>query len=191
MHNLHIDRAVSVYLCHPLLRGLNGLRRPRIPILMYHSIAESQNGRQPYYETNTSPRVFAQQMKFLRDSGYRANGWDSALQNASRRNSANAVVITFDDGYADFYRNAFPVLSDYGFTATVFVITGLMKPHRMSFKGTECLTLSEVRELHSHGISFGSHTVSHPDLRLLKQDEVESELCGSKKSLEDALGGPV
>lgn len=191
MPNLHIDRSVSVYLCHPLVRGLNGLRRPRIPILMYHSIAESQNSRHPYYETNTSPRVFCEQMKFLHDYGYRAQGWDTALQNTTERTTAKPIVITFDDGYADFYRNAFPILSKYGFTATVFVITGLMKAQRMCFMGTECLNLSELRELHSRGISFGSHTVSHPDLRLFKQDEVENELSGSKKTLEDALGTPV
>jgi peptidoglycan/xylan/chitin deacetylase (PgdA/CDA1 family) len=181
MPNLHIDRTVSVYLCHPLARRLNGWRRPRIPILMYHSIGESQNGRHPYYETNTSPQVFAQQMKFLRDNGYRADGCHTALQNATRRTNAKAVVMTFDDGYADFYRYAFPILTECCFSATVFVISGLMKPQRMSFKGTECLTLSEVRELHSQGISFGSHTVTHPDLRVLKQDEVERELSGSKK----------
>ena len=119
------------------------------------------------------------------------HGWDTAPEAPLNGTNAKAVVITFDDGYADFYRYAFPILSEYGFSATVFVITGLMKPQRMSFKGTECLTLSEVRELHSQGISIGSHTVSHRDLRLLKQDEVENELSGSKKSLEDALGAPV
>lgn len=191
MLNLHIDRAVSVYLCHPWVRRLNGLRRPRIPILMYHSIAESQDGRHSYYETNTSPRVFAEQMKFLHENGFRACIRVKAKKPTTRHLSPKAVVITFDDGYADFYRNAFPVLSEYGFSATVFVITGLMKPHRMSFKGTECLTLSEVRELHSHGFSIGSHTVSHPDLNRLKQDELENELSGSKKALEDALGAPV
>ena len=130
-------------------------------------------------------------MKFLHDYGYRAQGWDTALQNTTERTTAKPVVITFDDGYADFYRNAFPILSKYGFTATVFVITGLMKAQRMCFRGTECLNLSELRELHSRGISFGSHTVSHPDLRLLMEGEVEDELSGSKKTLEDALGTPV
>jgi peptidoglycan/xylan/chitin deacetylase (PgdA/CDA1 family) len=48
-----------------------------------------------------------------------------------------------------------------------------------------------VRELHSQGISIGSHTITHPELKLLEQDEVENELSGSKKSLEDALGAPV
>jgi peptidoglycan/xylan/chitin deacetylase (PgdA/CDA1 family) len=191
MLNLHIDRTLSVYLCHPFARRLNGWRRPRIPILMYHSIREGTEGRHAYYETNTSPRVFAQHMKFLHENGYRALGWDEALQEAPGAANQKSVVITFDDGYADFYRYAFPILSEHSLTATVYVITGLMKDQRTCFKGTECLTLSEIRELHSQGISIGSHTVSHPELKLLPQDEVEHELSESKKSLEDALGAPV
>jgi len=162
---------------------------------MYHSIREGTEGRHAYYETNTSPRVFAQQMKFLHDDGYSTIECDTMPQGA-RRDGAGAstpksVIITFDDGYADFYRYAFPILAEYGFTATVFVISGLLKAERTCFKQTECLNLSEVRELHSRGISIGSHTVSHPELKRLPQDAVERELSGSKKALEDALGAPV
>jgi peptidoglycan/xylan/chitin deacetylase (PgdA/CDA1 family) len=192
MPNFHIDRSVSVYLCHPLVRRLNGWRWPRIPILMYHSVREGTEGRYAYYETNTSPRVFAKHMNFLHEDGYRTLSLDEAVHTLARDgNPQKSVVITFDDGYADFYRHAFPILSQHGFTATVFVITGLLKTQRTCFRWTECLTLSEVRELHSQGISIGSHTVSHPDFRLLKHDEVENELSQSKKILEDALGAPV
>jgi len=191
MLNLHIDRRVSVYMCHPLVRRLNGWRGPRIPILMYHSIREGMEGSHPYYQTITSPRVFAQHMKFLHENGYRAMSWAEVRQKAPGGASQKAVVITFDDGYADFYRSALPILTEHNFSATVFVITGLLKAQRMSFKGTECLTLSEVRELHSLGINIGSHTVTHPKLKLLPQDEVENELSGSKQALEDALGAPV
>jgi peptidoglycan/xylan/chitin deacetylase (PgdA/CDA1 family) len=193
MWNLHIDRALSVYLCHPLARRRGG-RRLRIPILMYHSIREGKEGRSSYYQTNTSPQVFAQQMKLLREGGFRVLSADKAaetLPSGIKPSQSEAAVITFDDGYADFYRNAFPILTEHNFTATVFVITGLLKTQRACFKGTECLTLSEVRELHSQGISIGSHTVTHPELRLLPQDKLENELSGSKKALEDALGAPV
>jgi peptidoglycan/xylan/chitin deacetylase (PgdA/CDA1 family) len=192
MVNLRIDRTVSVYLGHPLARRLNGWCRPRIPILMYHSVREGTEGRHPYYETNTSPRVFAQHMKFLHENGYRALSLDEAVQLlAGNGSSQKTVVITFDDGFADFYSHAFPILSEHGFTATVFLVTGLLKTQTACFKGKKCLNLSEVRELHSQGISIGSHTITHPELKLLEQDEVENELSGSKKSLQDALGAPV
>jgi peptidoglycan/xylan/chitin deacetylase (PgdA/CDA1 family) len=158
---------------------------------MYHSIRDGAEGRHPYYETSTSPRVFAQQMRFLHEGGYRTLKLAEVLQGAAGCHPEKSVVITFDDGYADFYRNAFPLLAEHGFTATAFVITGLLKAQRTCFKGTECLNLPEVRELHSQGISIGSHTVTHPELKLLRQDEVESELSGSQKTLEDALGAPV
>lgn len=161
--------------------------------MMYHSISESNSGNsRPYYQTATSPEVFAQHIKFLHENGYRALSLDEAVQLlAGNGSSQKSVVITFDDGLADFYSHAFPILSEHSFTATVFVITGLLKTQRTWFKAKECLTLSEVRELHSQGISIGSHTATHPELKLLKQDEVENELSGSKKTLEDVLGAPV
>ena len=212
MFNLHIDRAISVYLCHPFSRRLDGWRRPRIPILMYHSIGKGTEGRHPYYEMNTSPRVFAQHMKFLRDNGYSSISLGEAanlLASASPspaalslgrgcpdgsgrvRGLGKPVVITFDDGYLDFYSHAYPILCEHGFTATVFVVTGFLKTQRSHFNGKECLTLSEVRELHSKGIGIGSHTVTHPELKFLKLDQVDNEITESKKTLEDATGAPV
>jgi peptidoglycan/xylan/chitin deacetylase (PgdA/CDA1 family) len=166
----------------------------------------------PYYETSTSPEVFAQHMKFLRDSGYRAislgeaadslaSAYPSSLALSQERGGPSAdgrvrgpgkpVVITFDDGYLDFYSHAYPILYEHGFTATVFVVTGFLKTQRSLFHGKECLTSSEVRDLHSKGIEIGSHTVTHPELKLLKLDAVDNEITESKKTLEDAIGGPV
>jgi len=170
MFSVHIDRAISVYLCHPFSRRLNGWRRPRIPILMYHSIGEGTEGHRPYYETNTSPQAFAQHMKFLRGNGYSSISLDEAanlLASASPspaalspgrgcpdgsgrvRGPGKPVAITFDDGYLDFYSHAYPILGERGFTATVFVVTGFLKTQRSHFNGKECLTLLEVRELYS------------------------------------------
>lgn len=165
-----------------------------MPILMYHSIRDGAAFRNAYYETNTSPLAFAQQMKYLHDHGYYTPTWETVsngLASATSDRTGKPVVITFDDGYADFYREAFPVLQRYGFTATVFVVSGFLKPERVSFKRTECLNLSEVRELHSCGMTIGSHTVSHPELKRLSVGEVESELSGSKQALEDAVGAPI
>ena len=167
-------------------------RRHRVPILMYHSIADCQTSRHSYYATTTSPTAFAQQMRCLHENGYRTVTLQESLENlALREPSAKLVVISFDDGYADLYRQAFPILNEYSFTATVFVITGLLKVRRTTFNGTECLTLAEVRELHSQGISIGSHTLSHRTLTRLPQTQLEEELHTSKEFLEDELGAPV
>lgn len=101
------------------------------------------------------------------------------------------VVVTFDDGYADFYSAAYPILSEYGFKATVFLVSGHTGDQRLQFKGKECLTWSEVRELHSKGICIGSHTVTHPELKLLNRAEVEYEISRSKQAIEDKIGSSV
>ena len=98
------------------------------------------------------------------------------------------MVITFDDGYFDFYSEAFPVLNRFGFTATMFLPTGFIADRVMAFKGRDCLTWSNVRELQKYGIQFGSHTVTHPQLRTLARAEIERELMDSKKTIEDRTG---
>lgn len=182
------DRLATLYLFRPLLRIIPA---GGIPILMYHSIREGSEGRHAYYETNTSPRIFAEHMKILHEEGYRALKVTKPSIGNNGSVSPKSVVITFDDGYADFYRYAFPILTELNFTATVFVVSGLLKTHRECFKGIECLNLAEVRELHSAGISIGSHTVSHPELKRLSPQAVENEVAASKKTLEDALGAPI
>lgn len=101
------------------------------------------------------------------------------------------MVITFDDGFRDVYTNAFPVMSEYGFSATVYLPTAFIGTAARAFKGTECLTWDEVRELHKAGVEFGSHTVTHPQLRSVRAAEVEYEVRCSKETIEQELGSPV
>lgn len=168
-------------------------RRPqRLPILMYHSISQRKEAAQPYYRTVTSPSVFATQMKYLADKGYAVLGVQEILDVLRQERSCErAVMITFDDGYRDFYTNAFPILHKYGFSATVYLPTSYIGSTRLEFKGTECLNWNEVRELHRAGITFGSHTANHPQLRLLTSAQVASEVNTSKDVIEQQLGTSI
>lgn len=160
---------------------------------MYHSIADDQEAKvHPYYRTTTSPMMFKQQMNQLRNLGYRTIQISEAVKRLQNGESTEGcVVVTFDDGYSDFYRHAFPELDRNGFTATVFLPTAYVENVSVRFKGKSCLTWSEVRELRKYGISFGSHTVTHPQLSKLDPLAVRHEVANSKQVIEDNLGESV
>lgn len=190
---LRLDRLATLYLASPFMRCLpNG--QLRIPILMYHSISEEDESRKHgYYRVSTSPSVFASHMAYLHRHGYQTLGPRNLTEflESGAEAAGKLVLITFDDGYADFYRNAFPVLREFGLTATVFLPTAHVGNTTITFKGRDCLTWSEVRELQMHGISFGSHTVTHPQLRNLANDAIERELTDSKQTIEENTGYTV
>ena len=187
-----LDRLATLGVFWPVARSLSSNDHPRIPILMYHSVQDGSSNPQPYYETNVSPRTFARQMKQLRDEGYLAVGIEDGLKLLHKGDaSQRVVIITFDDGYRDFYEVAFPILLDFGFNATVFLITGVTADRPERFKNRECLTWNEVRVLHSRGINFGSHTATHPELKFLSAKKIEDEIGRSKKTIEDQIGAPV
>jgi peptidoglycan/xylan/chitin deacetylase (PgdA/CDA1 family) len=191
--DLRLDRLATLYLVSPLLRLASGGQRT-VPILMYHSISDDdESNTHAYYRTKTSRTLFAAQIKHLHESGYTTCSLAQAIQHLQpqTRGLAKAVVITFDDGYRDFYRHAFPVLSQYGFSATVFLPTAYIGDHPVQFKGKDCLTWAEVRDLNKNGILFGSHTVTHPQLRELSGPAINSEIANSKAMIEEKLGSAV
>jgi peptidoglycan/xylan/chitin deacetylase (PgdA/CDA1 family) len=188
-----LDRLATLYLTSPCSRLLSQ-REPAIPILMYHSIADDeQSETHPYYRTSTSPAVFASHLKQLHEEGYTTCTLGQAIQHlqAATQTTAKLAVITFDDGYHDFYRHALSPLSQYGFTATMFLPTAYIGESPASFKGKNCLTWREVRELKRHGIEFGSHTVTHPQLRGLSLAAINEEVVSSKGVIEEKLGAAV
>lgn len=187
--SFRFDRFATLYLIHPLRLKRAG-NEPAIPILMYHSVSdESETCARAYYRTVTAPSVFAMHMQRLFERGYSAIPVSEAAANLQRGGLGKKhVVITFDDGFSDFYRHAFPILSRYGFSATVFLPTAFIGTSPIQFKGKNCLTWSEIRELRKHGIDFGSHTVSHPQLSTLDAKTVQKEIVDSKRTIEDNLG---
>lgn len=186
---LRIDRLATLYVVDPL-RRCSFAGRVSIPILMYHSIAdEDEAGVHPYYRTATAPTVFAAQMESLHQAGLSVIGLTEAIRRFSEPEAAkSSVVLTFDDGFQNFCTNAFPILNRYGFTATMFLPTAYIGESRLSFKGKECLSWGEVRDLHREGISFGSHTVTHPQLHDCDVHSMKQEIVDSKQTIEQKLG---
>jgi peptidoglycan/xylan/chitin deacetylase (PgdA/CDA1 family) len=131
-------------------------------------------------------------MKYLRDNGYQALGLEVATRLIEQGESLEKrVVITFDDGYRDFYTTAYPILKENNLSATVFLIARFTNEQSSRFNGKECMTWSQVRELYSDGIRFGSHTLNHPKLKLLTATEVDEEVGRSKRTIEDKIGSSL
>jgi peptidoglycan/xylan/chitin deacetylase (PgdA/CDA1 family) len=187
--SVRLDRTLSVFAA-----GMSGaLRlpaRPGIPIIMYHSVStDLQEGGHPYYETCVSPPVFERQMETLRARGYTVIPLPSLLDCGSL--PERPAVITFDDGYRDFLTNAFPILKKFGYSASVYLPTGHVEDQEPFIGGRRCLSWAEVALLHSEGILFGSHTVSHGHLHGMAPDALREEVVRSKKEIEAHIGSPV
>ena len=167
----------------------------RLPILMYHRVAPAGNARMQRYRV--SPEAFEAQLRYLRDAGYYGIGlddWGAALA-ARKPLPGNAVLLTFDDGYADFAEVAWPLLQQYGFKATVFVVTDAVgKTNAWDAHHGESVELmgwEQIRQLRSEGVAFGSHSHTHPFMTGLSPAEIIAEAVRSRLRLEEALAEPV
>jgi peptidoglycan/xylan/chitin deacetylase (PgdA/CDA1 family) len=185
-----LDRLTTLYFGLPITKIVGPKSGTRVPILVYHSISDNLFGKShPYAHINTSPEVFRRQMRCLHQDGYRSIDLNELLKGLEDgADLTKTVVITFDDGYQDFLTDAMPVLKQCGFRATVFLATGRIQQTSMRLEGVDYLTWREVRELHQEGTQFGSHTVTHPDLRCLGPEQIEYELGYSKEVIEQKLG---
>jgi peptidoglycan/xylan/chitin deacetylase (PgdA/CDA1 family) len=188
MINFRLDRFLTLYLFNRIIKKQTSSGDKRIPILMYHSLSDEKEKSHPYYHVNTSPAVFDAHMHYLHENNYSVINLQDLEKSFETRDSSKYVVITFDDGFCDFFTNAFPILKKYNFRATVFLPTGFIHNERLSFKGKECMTWDEVRHLQSKGINFGSHTVTHLQLNNLNTKEIENEIKLSKNKIEDETG---
>ncbi|MCK5509902.1 MAG: polysaccharide deacetylase family protein [Desulfobacterales bacterium] len=165
---------------------------------MYHSISnDAEDDIHPYYRINTSPSFFDRHMQFLYENSYKVIDLNQAVKilrepiNQSTNQPINYVVITFDDGFRDFYTEAFPILQKYGYRATVFLPTAFIDNQKHKLKDKDHLNWDEVKELFAKGITFGSHTVSHPQLKNIDHNKIEYELRQSKEHIEVMLGREI
>ena len=162
----------------------------KIPILTYHSIDESGS------VISTKPEVFRKQMKGLSEAGYEVVALSHLVESRSGKTSLppKTVVLTFDDGFQNFYAAVFPVLQEYGFKATVFLVTDHCggyndwRGNPPDLQRSKLLSWREIKELSDHGIEFGAHTRTHPDLTRIGAERVENEIIESKKVIEDSIG---
>jgi len=155
---------------------------------MYHSISE---GGGP---TCIAPAVFAAQMEALAESGSTVISLDHVVAWRQGRAPlpANPVVITFDDGFCDFAENAYPVLSRYGFGATVYLPTSHMGARECWVGAGDparpLMSWNTVCDLAGAGVVFGGHSLSHADLVSLSGESLEDEVRRCQQVIAERTG---
>lgn len=164
---------------------------PCVPrILCYHKV----DRRLELGVTRLSPRRFARQIERLARDGWRTLTLDDVVSCArgERVLAPRELAITFDDAYRALRDHAFPVLEAHGFTATCFVITayaGRLNRWDVAYGGRRFphLAWRDMRRWQSRGITFASHTETHPRLTWIADARAARELRQSRDDLVRAL----
>jgi peptidoglycan/xylan/chitin deacetylase (PgdA/CDA1 family) len=165
-----------------------GRRNITLPILMYHYVRTPPSMKSDWlgYKLSVSPADFTTQMDWLSQHGYHPIDFNDvrAYFAGWQPLPANPVVITLDDGYADLYTTAYPILAAHGFKAVAYIVTSFVGRPRY-------VSSPQVVQMDNNGIEIASHTVDHADLARSSSGSVMRELVDSKRWLEHLVGHPV
>lgn len=168
-----------------------------ISIFMYHQVgrfAPMRTHRASYCDVDR----FRAQMRYLKTIGACVLSMSQALQllRGARPLPPRAVVLTFDDGCDNFYEYALPILEQFRYPAILYAIAGMAggRGEWLAADGHEApslMSFARLRELPARGIEVGSHAFHHIRLQNLPAAQLQQELSGSKRKLEDELGRAV
>jgi peptidoglycan/xylan/chitin deacetylase (PgdA/CDA1 family) len=169
-----------------------GTLLPRV--LMYHSISRPEGADDALC---TSPERFEAQMLYLKRHNLRGVSMRELYRATTAGDAGGLVGLTFDDGYEDFLNTAMPTLETLGFSATLFVVAGMLGgentwEHRDgSGPRLKLLGADGVREVSEQGMEVGSHSVTHPRLSALDPEAQVQEVEDSRRMLGLVLNGPI
>ncbi len=158
----------------------------RVPILMYHYVSELPPNPDRYRRDLTVlPENFEAQLQYLADAGYHTITLTDLYLHLTQGYPLpeKPIVLTFDDGYRDAYEVVFPLLLDYGFTGTFFV---LATPAH--FEWSEYITWAQMKEMSDAGMEIQSHGRDHVDLRNRSYDYLVYQTMGIQEAIQYHTG---
>ena len=152
-----------------------------VPVLNYHQVNDEKHSALTLHVDQ-----FREQMEYLHNQGYNtitlAQLYDY-LENGTELPN-KPIVITFDDGYVDNYKNVLPILKEYNMKATLFMISDAA--NTPGFVSTE-----QMHQMEAGGFDIQGHTNHHKILTKIAPTELPDALLGGKTSLEGILGEPI
>ena len=151
----------------------------RIPILMYHSICADY----PDNSLMVAPELFNEQMAWLNYNGFTTMSLEEVYEAfETGKVPVKPVAITFDDGYADNYTEAYPILKEYGMKATFFIITN------NTDKDGYYMSTDMLKEMKEHGMEIENHTAYHFELGGASLADQKMTIEDGKEFLKENIG---
>lgn len=160
----------------------------RLPVIMYHYVENVRDKRDLVrIKLNVTPALFESQLQKLENNHYHSYFARDipAIVHHQIDLPEKPIVLTFDDGYEDFYTTAYPLLKKYQMKATVYVMANFLGKRGY-------LSAGQLQTLSQSGlVEIGSHTLDHPDLKALKIDQARKEIVENKIKLEELFHIPI
>lgn len=159
--------------------------------LMFHSISQPLTMEEAHY--SIAPRRFHRLMRWFRATGHTTS---TAMEWLGDATPAKHVLLTFDDGYDDLYTELLPLVVEYRYTSLIYLVVDCIGRSNLwdqasGLRARKLLNLEQIREMKRHGVEFGSHSLTHPQLPGLSDAQLCREVGDSKRRLEDLLGVEV
>ena len=172
-------------------------KKYEVPIIMYHRVI-NKSENEGIYGTYLYEDMFRKHLQYLKDKNYTVItfkdldkiGWRNRFKKDKKY-----IILTFDDGYKDNYDLVFPILKEFNFKATIFLM-GSSTYNEWDVKaGGEkefpLMSVEMIKEMQDYGIEFGAHTFNHPKLNTLSNEEIEHQIVDVKKPLEEKIGKKI
>lgn len=167
----------------PPLPKTSAVKGVVVPILLYHYVEHVNDPKDVLrMRMNIRPAILLSQLNALQKNGYQTVFVRDIPGMIAHPTPQRSVALSFDDGYEDFYTDAFPLLKAHQDKSTLYVVNNFLdKPGY--------LTTAQLKEIAASGlVEIGSHSLDHPNLRQLKSEEIKRQIAQSKKGLEALLG---
>jgi peptidoglycan/xylan/chitin deacetylase (PgdA/CDA1 family) len=189
--NIITDKIEKIYARLYVLK-----RKYDIPVIMYHRVVndESEGG---VHGTYITAKKFDEHMRYLTEHNYHPITFKELLKINYRNrfnNGKKYVILTFDDGYEDNYKIAFPILKKYEFNCIIYLVSHLnynkwdVEVPENPEKKFPLMTWDMIKEMQEYGIEFGGHTMTHQKLAHIPFEQAKEEITKSTQYLEEKLG---
>lgn len=180
-----------------LVLGVFGLHQVHLGVIVlhYHAIND-KTGKEEIIAVR--PDDFTWHMNYLKKAGYTVIPLEQAVQYLTEGTKIpkKAVAISFDDGYVDNFTNAFPILNEFDYPATVFLATGEIGGVNIwdldkGYAKLKLMDWEQILTLEESDMTVMPHTVHHVDLTKVPVAKMKEEINQAKDALEQRLERPM